>query len=122
MYGGERGVYGRLTAVEYMHYFCTLYKIPKRKQKEMITELLSLVGLSESVNQKIHMFSKGMIQRLHIARCLINDPKILFLDEPTIGLDPIGEKVIARFSKRTFWKRNYHHINYSLHARSGRTL
>ncbi|MES1043960.1 multidrug ABC transporter ATP-binding protein [Bacillus obstructivus] len=99
IYGGEKGVYGRLTAVEYMHYFCTLYRIPNRQQSEMIDRLLNLVGLESAYNQKIHMFSKGMIQRLHIARCLINDPKILFLDEPTIGLDPIGAKLLRDLVK-----------------------
>ncbi|WP_078379950.1 ABC transporter ATP-binding protein [Sutcliffiella halmapala] len=94
VYGGERGVYGRLTAIEYMHYFCTLYKIPNKKQKELIQQLLSLVGLKDAANQKIHTYSKGMVQRLHIARCLINEPKIIFLDEPTIGLDPIGARLL----------------------------
>ncbi|WP_142340865.1 ATP-binding cassette domain-containing protein, partial [Bacillus cereus] len=59
----------------------------------IITELIDLVGLSSAAHQKISTFSKGMIQRLHIARSLINNPKVLFLDEPTIGLDPVGAKI-----------------------------
>jgi ABC-2 type transport system ATP-binding protein len=100
VYGGEKGVYGRLTAFEYMSYFCTLYKIQSKKQKEIIEELLKLVGLEEATNQKINTYSKGMIQRLHIARSLINDPQILFLDEPTIGLDPIGAKMLRELVKK----------------------
>lgn len=99
VYGGERGVYGRLTSKEYMHYFCTLYKIPKIQHESIITNLLNIVGLIDQENQKIQTFSKGMIQRLHIARCLINDPKILFLDEPTIGLDPIGGQILRNLVK-----------------------
>ncbi|WP_227396126.1 ABC transporter ATP-binding protein [Jeotgalibacillus aurantiacus] len=94
VYGGERGVYGRLTATEYMNYFCTLYKIPRKEQRSMIAELLELVGLMEAADKKIHTYSKGMIQRLHISRCLINSPKLLFLDEPTIGLDPVGARML----------------------------
>ncbi|MFE8700011.1 ABC transporter ATP-binding protein [Cytobacillus sp. FJAT-54145] len=99
VYGGERGVYGRLTAKEYMHYFCTLYKIKNKEQTALINELLTLVQLQEAENQKIHTYSKGMIQRLHIARCLINKPELLFLDEPTIGLDPIGAKLLRDLVK-----------------------
>lgn len=99
VYGGERGVYGRLTAKEYMHYFCTLYKIKNKEQAGLIKELLTLVKLEDAENQKIHTYSKGMIQRLHIARCLINDPELLFLDEPTIGLDPIGAKLLRDIVK-----------------------
>ena len=94
VFGGEKGVYGRLTATEYLYYFCTLYKIPKKRQSDLIAELLETVGLQETGKQKTHTFSKGMIQRLHIARCLINSPKLLFLDEPTIGLDPVGAQLL----------------------------
>ncbi|TKC19098.1 ABC transporter ATP-binding protein [Robertmurraya kyonggiensis] len=100
VYGGEKGVYGRLTAKEYMHYFCTLYKIKNNNQNDLINNLLTLVQLHEAENQKIHTFSKGMIQRLHIARCLINNPQLIFLDEPTIGLDPLGAKLLRDIVKQ----------------------
>jgi ABC-2 type transport system ATP-binding protein len=89
MFGGERGVYGRLTALEYLTYFACLYKVPRPIQKTRLDDLLQLVELEDQRDHKIHTFSKGMIQRIQIARSLINEPKILFLDEPTIGLDPI---------------------------------
>lgn len=94
VFGGERGVYNSLTAYEYLSYFCILYKIPSKIYKNKISELLNLVVLNDASDQKISTFSKGMIQRLHIARALINNPKILFLDEPTIGLDPLGSKML----------------------------
>jgi ABC-2 type transport system ATP-binding protein len=99
VYGGERGVYGRLTAKEYLHYFCTLYKIKNKLQPGLIKELLQLVQLEQAENQRIHTYSKGMVQRLHIARCLINEPEILFLDEPTIGLDPVGARLLRELVK-----------------------
>jgi len=99
VYGGEKGVYGRLTAKEYLRYFCTLYKIPSKNQDTLIEELLNRVQLKDIDDQKINTFSKGMIQRLHIARSLINEPKIIFLDEPTVGLDPIGAKLLRNLVK-----------------------
>lgn len=89
MFGGERGVYGRLTSKEYLQYFACLYQVPAREQKARIEELLELVELTDKRDSKIHTFSKGMIQRIQIARALVNNPRIVFLDEPTIGLDPV---------------------------------
>ncbi|PAE18298.1 multidrug ABC transporter ATP-binding protein, partial [Bacillus sp. 7504-2] len=104
MFGGEKGVYGRLTIWEYLKYFACLYKVPISEQNDRIRELLKLVELEDKKNHKIYTFSKGMIQRVHIARSLINNPNILFLDEPTIGLDPVvAEKIrviIENLSRR----------------------
>lgn len=88
VFGGEKGVYGRLTGLEYMNYFAALYKIPKKKRAERIKELIALVDLVDAKDRGIFTYSKGMIQRLHVARSLLNEPKIIFMDEPTIGLDP----------------------------------
>jgi ABC-2 type transport system ATP-binding protein len=92
IFGGERGLYWRLSAYENLQYFGDIYKIPEKVLKRRIPELVKLVGLEGRENEKVEGFSKGMKQRLQIARGLINDPEILFLDEPTIGLDPIGAK------------------------------
>lgn len=89
VFGGEKGVYYRLTAKEYLKYFAYLYKLPEKDHGKKIDYLLNLVGLVEYADQEIQTYSKGTIQRLHIARALLNDPRIVFLDEPTIGLDPI---------------------------------
>lgn len=92
IFGGERGLYWRLSAYENLQYFGDLYKVSGKVLKQRIPELISLVGLEGREHEKVEGFSKGMKQRLQIARGLINDPSILFLDEPTIGLDPVGAK------------------------------
>jgi len=85
--GGERNIYWRLTARENLEYFGALYSVPKAELKERIGRLIDLVGLADSADIPVEKYSKGMKQRLQIARGLINDPKYLFLDEPTLGLD-----------------------------------
>jgi ABC-2 type transport system ATP-binding protein len=85
--GGERNIYWRLTARENLEYFGSLYNVPKRLLESRIKQLISLVGLSQSIDIPVERYSKGMKQRLQIARGLINDPKVIFLDEPTLGLD-----------------------------------
>ena len=92
IFGGERGLYWRLSAYENLQYFGDIYKVSGKVLKERIPRLIKLVGLEGREHEKVESFSKGMKQRLQIARGLINDPRILFLDEPTIGLDPIGAK------------------------------
>ncbi len=87
--GGERMIYWRLTAYENLWYYGQLYGIENQELKKRIVALLQLVGLSEHANLPVETFSKGMKQRLQIARGLINQPKYLFLDEPTIGLDAV---------------------------------
>lgn len=92
VFGGERSLYWRLSAQDNLQYFGDLYKIPSKILKERIPHLIKLVGLEGREHERVESYSKGMKQRLQIARGLINDPEILFLDEPTIGLDPIGAK------------------------------
>lgn len=84
--------YDYLTAYELMLYFAELFGL---KSKEKIKELLNLVGLQKHEWHKpLRSFSKGMLQRVGIAQSLINDPEIVFLDEPMSGLDPIGRREI----------------------------
>lgn len=90
VFGGERSLYWRLSAYDNLAYFSDLYKISLKKQKVIIPNLLSLVGLQSVSRKLVENFSKGMKQRLQIARALLNDPEIIFLDEPSIGLDPVG--------------------------------
>jgi ABC-2 type transport system ATP-binding protein len=92
VFGGDRGLYWRLSGRDNLNYFATLYGIPQEKTKKRIEELLEMVGLSDRADERVEGYSRGMKQRLHIARGLIHDPELLFLDEPTIGLDPVAAR------------------------------
>lgn len=82
------GYYPDFTAEEFLVYIGTLKGLPKQKAKEKAREMLELVSLKEVSKKKIKTFSGGMKQRLGIAQSMLNNPKILILDEPTAGLDP----------------------------------
>jgi len=86
--GGERGLYTRVNAIDNMRYFADLYGVPTSIRDKRIKELLEFMGLWERARDRVETYSKGMKQRLHLARGLINDPQLVFMDEPTIGLDP----------------------------------
>jgi ABC-2 type transport system ATP-binding protein len=92
VFGGERGVYERLSGYDNLRYFAELYGVPPATQKQRIDELLELVGLKGREHERAEGYSRGMKQRLHVARGLLHDPEVLFLDEPTIGLDPVGAR------------------------------
>ena len=94
--GGERMIYWRLTAYENLWYYGQLYGIDNTLLKKRIEQLLHIVGLEDKADLPVETYSKGMKQRLQIARGLINDPKYIFLDEPTIGLDAVVTKDLHR--------------------------
>lgn len=85
--GGERNIYWRLTAKENLEYFGALYNLKKEEINVYAMKALELVGLSDVKDTPVEQYSKGMKQRLQIARGLINNPKYIFLDEPTLGFD-----------------------------------
>lgn len=97
--GGERGLYYRLTGRQNLRYFADLYGIPKDIREERINKALELVRMTDAADKRVEEYSRGMKQRIHIARALTNDPEILFLDEPTIGLDPEISKEIRAIVK-----------------------
>lgn len=92
IFGGERGLYWRLSAIDNLRYFATLYQLDPEVTKKRIPYLLELVGLADRGREKVEGYSRGMKQRLHIARTLLHDPELLFLDEPSIGLDPVAAR------------------------------
>ena len=96
IFGGERGLYGRLTGKENLRYFAALNHMNPGVASRRSDEMLALVGLSERANSKVEGYSRGMKQRLHIARGLLTDPEVIFMDEPTIGLDPMGAQEVRR--------------------------
>jgi len=96
IFGGERGLYWRLSAADNLRYFSSLYFVDPEVSRKRIPYLLELVGLKDRAREKVEGYSRGMKQRLHIARTLLHDPDILFLDEPTIGLDPVGARELRQ--------------------------
>ncbi|WP_017240116.1 ABC transporter ATP-binding protein [Streptomyces sp. SS] len=96
VFGGDRGLYDRLSALDNLRYFAELYGVPAREQKRRIAELLDLVGLLGREKERVEGYSRGMRQRLHIARGLLHRPDVLFLDEPSIGVDPVAARDLRR--------------------------
>ncbi len=86
--------YNYLTAREFLDFYFHLFKQNNSKCRQRVAELLELVNLSEVANVQLRKFSRGMLQRIGVAQALINDPQLIFLDEPMSGLDPIGRKQI----------------------------
>jgi ABC-2 type transport system ATP-binding protein len=95
-----------LTAYENMYFHAVLYKIPKPERKQKIKELLEMVELWDNRNKIVKKYSGGMKRRLEIARGLLHHPKILFLDEPTLGLDPQTRRHIWSYISKLNKKEN----------------
>ncbi|MFW6160975.1 MAG: ABC transporter ATP-binding protein, partial [Acidobacteriota bacterium] len=86
--------YDYLTATEFLRFYGQLFGLNKNTREKKIAHLLKLVGLDQVENLQLRKFSRGMLQRIGLAQALINDPSLIFLDEPLGGLDPIGRKEI----------------------------
>ncbi len=86
----KAGFYEHLTAKQNLLYFSEFYGMNRDEALKKVKECLELVGLENAMDRKVGEFSRGMKQRLGLAQALINDPKVIFLDEPTAGLDPKG--------------------------------
>jgi len=92
----ERSFYWRLTGRENLHFFSCLYQIPEQRARPWRDELLSILGLSEVADQRFDHYSTGQKQRMAIARGLLTRPRVLLMDEPTKGVDPLGAAEIVQ--------------------------
>jgi ABC-2 type transport system ATP-binding protein len=92
VFGGERGLYWRLTGRQNLEYWGALYKLSGAETRRRAQSLLERVGLEDKANERVESYSRGMKQRLHLARGLVGDAKVLFLDEPTTGMDPLAAR------------------------------
>lgn len=99
VFGGDRGLYDRVSGFDNLRYFAELYGVDPAQQKPRIASLLELVGLTGRENEKVEGYSRGMRQRLHIARGLLHDPEVIFMDEPSIGLDPVAARELRQTVK-----------------------
>jgi len=108
--------YAELTPYQNLRYFGTLYNIPKTELKSRIEELLTVLGLQQVMHKKIQTFSGGMKRRVNLAIGIINNPSILFLDEPTVGVDVQSKNAIMLYleelnQKGTTIIYTSHHLN-----------
>jgi ABC-2 type transport system ATP-binding protein len=98
--GGETPGYGILTVRENLWFFSQLYGLSNEESKKRVSQLIDAVGLQEKAKERMNRLSSGMKQRLNIARSMINDPRILFLDEPTLGLDVVFAQEIRQYIEK----------------------
>ncbi len=92
VFGGERGLYTRLTARQNLEFWAAMYGLRGRAMRQRVGAMLSQIGLGERADDRVEGFSRGMKQRLHLARGLIGDPRVVLLDEPTTGMDPVAAR------------------------------
>jgi ABC-2 type transport system ATP-binding protein len=97
--GGEKGLYFRISARQNLRYFADLYGVPRLVREQRIEDVLRMVDLLDRCDDRVEDYSRGMKQRLHIAKGLINDPEVIFMDEPTIGLDPQASRDTRKLIK-----------------------
>ena len=96
-----------LTGLENVELFARLFDVPRKARKERVAEALDAMGLTEAAGRLAGTYSGGMIRRLELAQALINAPRLLVLDEPTVGLDPIARGVVWEYIMRL---RDEHHM------------
>lgn len=108
--------YDYLTAREFLHYCGQLFDLPGPLVRARSAALLAQVGLTEAADKHLRKFSKGMLQRLGLAQALINEPDVLFLDEPMSGLDPLGRREVRTLMEG--WRAQGKTVFFSTHILS----
>ncbi|MEG7284029.1 sodium ABC transporter ATP-binding protein NatA [Bacillus sp. 0909A] len=113
LFGGETGLYDRMTAKENLQYFGVLYGLNRHEIKARIEDLSKRFGMRDYMDRRVGGFSKGMRQKVAIARALIHDPDIILFDEPTTGLDITSSNIFREFIQQL--KREHKTILFSSH-------
>ena len=97
LFGGEIGIYDRLTARENIKYFAELNNMGKKDINNRINELSRMLDMDDYINKRVGKFSRGMKQKVSIARAIVHNPKVMLLDEPTTGLDVTSTRIVHDF-------------------------
>ena len=113
--GGESSGYGILTVREQLWMFSQFYGLPGKEAKRRIDELLAVMGLADDADKKVYNLSTGMRQKMNLCRGLVSDPKILFLDEPTLGLDVSVARDVRAYVKRWMAERPHKTVLLTTH-------
>jgi len=113
--GGEQSGYGILTVREQLWMFAQFYGVPSREAHKRIDELLAVVDLGDQANQKVYALSTGMRQRMNLCRALVSDPEILFLDEPTVGLDVEAARAVRKYVRSWVHQNPRHTVLLTTH-------
>lgn len=100
LFGSETGLYDRLTARENLEYFASLYGLGKHETKVRIENLTKMFGMRDYLDRKVGGFSKGMRQKVAIARTMLHNPEIVLFDEPTTGLDITSSNIFRQFIRQ----------------------
>lgn len=114
LFGGEVGLYDRLTARENIGYFAQLNGMPQAKAEASIQELVSLLDMEEYIDKRVGKFSRGMKQKVAIARSIVHRPRVMLFDEPTAGLDVMAARIVQEFIIRC--KKDKIAIIFSSHS------